>query len=146
MSIAPKGSRLPSRLGLKNTPTASLQRGKTPTPTSGLVDWCCRKHRLHLNRGIRFSQRVSWIYDMKQFHGEVPRILELWRMQSTPLLLSPQRPLLSGAVALDRVLLMGQIELNCILMLNWIIWNRTVLTLKLRTYNNIYIKLPTHYL
>ena len=32
-----------------------------------------------------------------------------------------------SVVAPDRALSMGQIELNCILMLNWIVWNRTVL-------------------
>ena len=42
-----------------------------------------------------------------------------------------------GGVAPDRILSMSQIELNCVLMLNWIIWNRTVLTLKLC----IYVKL-----
>ena len=31
-----------------------------------------------------------------------------------------------GVIATDRVLSMGQIELNCVLMLNWIVWNRTV--------------------
>ena len=35
-------------------------------------------------------------------------------------------PLWQGAVAPDRVLSMGQIELNCELMLNWIVRNRTV--------------------
>ena len=65
-------------------------------------------------------------YDTKQSHGEAPVMLELWGMQSTPSL-----PLLPGllwprVVAPDRVLSMGQIELNCILMLNWIVWNGTV--------------------
>ena len=36
-------------------------------------------------------------------------------------------PLSPGVVAPDRVLFMGQIELNCIIMLNWIAWIRTVL-------------------
>ena len=45
-------------------------------------------------------------------------MLELWGMQSTPSL-----PLLPGllwlrVVALDRVLSRGQLELNCVLMLN----------------------------
>ena len=47
----------------------------------------------------------------------------------------PSLPSLSGllwprVVAPDRVLSMGEIELNCILMLNWIARNRTVLTFK----------------
>ena len=46
----------------------------------------------------------------------------------------------SGAVAPDRVLFVGQIELfncvlmlNCVLILNWIVWNKTTLTFKLYT-------------
>ena len=49
-------------------------------------------------------------YDTKQSDGEAPLMLELWGMQSTPLLLSLPSPLL---VAPDRVLPMGQLELNC---------------------------------
>ena len=37
-------------------------------------------------------------------------------------------PLWPGVVVPDRFLSMGQIELNCLLMLNWTAWNRTVLT------------------
>ena len=49
-------------------------------------------------------------------------------MRRTPSLPSLPGPLWIGVVAPDRVLSMGQIELNCILKLNWIVWNRTVLT------------------
>ena len=73
-------------------------------------------------------------YDTKQSDAEIPVMLELWGMQSTPSLLSLPGSLWPGVVALDRVLSMGQIELNCVLMLNWITWNRTVLIFKLRTY------------
>ena len=53
-------------------------------------------------------------------------MLKLWGMQSTPLLPSLPGPLNPGKVAPDKVLSMGQIEQNSILILNWIIWNRTV--------------------
>ena len=43
-------------------------------------------------------------------------------------------PFWPGVVEPDRILSMGQIELNCVLKLSWIVWNRTVLTFKLRTY------------
>ena len=49
---------LPSRLGQQITPIASLQRGKTPPN--------------------EFPG-----YDTKQSDGEVPVILEIWRMRST---------------------------------------------------------------
>ena len=45
-------------------------------------------------------------------------MLELWRMQNTPLLPLFPGPLWPRVVALDRVLSMGQIELNYVLMLN----------------------------
>ena len=44
-------------------------------------------------------------------------MLELWGMQTTLSL-----PLWPEVVAPDRVLSMGQMELNCVLMLNWIIY------------------------
>ena len=47
-------------------------------------------------------------------------------MQSTSSLPSLRGPLWPGVVVPDRVLFMGQIELKCVLMLNWITWNRTV--------------------
>ena len=47
-------------------------------------------------------------------------------MWSTPLLLSLSVPLWPEMVASDRVLSMGQIGLNCVLMLKWIVWNRNV--------------------
>ena len=45
-------------------------------------------------------------------------MLELWGMQSTPSLPSLPDSLWLEMVALDRVLSMGQIELNCVIMLN----------------------------
>ena len=45
-------------------------------------------------------------------------MLELWGMQSTPSLLSPPGPLWPGVVAPDWAQSTGQIELNCVLMLN----------------------------
>ena len=45
-------------------------------------------------------------------------MLELWRMQSNPSLPSLAGPLWSGMIAPDRILSMGQIEVNYVLMLN----------------------------
>ena len=73
-------------------------------------------------------------HDTKQSDGEVPVMLELWEMQSIPSLPSFSGPLWPGGVTLCRVLSTCQIELNCVLMLKWIVWNRTVLILKLHTY------------
>ena len=87
-------------------------RDKNPPPTSDPVGWGYRIHRLHHCRGV---------------------MLELWGMRSTsssPLLPGPIR---LGVVAPDRDVSIGQIELNCILLLNWTFKNRTVLTLKLCT-------------
>ena len=63
-------------------------------------------------------------YDTKQSEGEVPVMLELsgmWSTRSLPSL--PGWPWPSVVVP-DRVLFMGQQELNCVLMLNWIVWKR----------------------
>ena len=58
--------------------------------------------------------------------GDAPVMLKLWGIRSISSLPSPPGQLWSRWVAPDRVLSMGQIELNCVLMLNWIVWNRTV--------------------
>ena len=88
---------LPTRLGLENTPTAFLQRGKP--------------HPLNECPGI----------DTKQSDSEVLVMLELWGMWSTllwPLLLGQLWP---GVVVPDRILFKGQIELNCGLTLIWLV-------------------------
>ena len=76
----------------------------------------CRMQRLHL----------CSVLDMPQNN--------LRGMRGTPSLPSLPGQLRSGMVALDRALSVDQIELNCVLRVNWIAWNRTVLTCKLRTY------------
>ena len=48
-------------------------------------------------------------YDIKQYDGEVPVILELWGMQSTPSLPSFPGLLKPGLVAPDRVQSMGPV-------------------------------------
>ena len=58
-------------------------------------------------------------YDTKSDH-------ELWGMWSTPLFPSLPGQLWPGLVAPDWVLSMGQINLYCVRMLKWIVWNRTV--------------------
>ena len=70
------------------------------------------------------SQYVTHWWSNKSIHS--CWMLELRGMQSTPSLPSLPSPLWSRMVAPDRALSMGLIELNCILMLNWIIWNGTV--------------------
>ena len=46
-------------------------------------------------------------YDTKESDGEVPAVLELWGMRSTPSLPSLPGPLWPGVVAPDRALSMG---------------------------------------
>ena len=57
------------------------------------VSWGCRMQPQHLCRGVRPSPNECPGYDTKQFDGEVPVMLELWGMQSTPLLPSLPGPL-----------------------------------------------------
>ena len=115
------------------------------------ISWGCRILQLHLCRGVRTSNKCPR-YDTKQSDGEASVILELWGIWSTLSLPLLPAPLWPGVIAPDRVLSKGQIELNCILMLNWIAWiepfwnlsyilmlnwvawNRTVLKFKFGTY------------
>ena len=57
-------------------------------------------------------------YDIKKSGGKVPGMPELWGMQSTPSLPSLPSSLGLGVVAPDRFLSKGQIEENCVLILN----------------------------
>ena len=63
-----------------------------------------------------------------------PSCWNFWGMQSIPSLPLLPGPLRPGVVAPDRFLSMVQIELNCVSILNWNAWNRTLLTFKMHTY------------
>ena len=76
------------------TPLTILQRSKTPPNINECLE-----------------------YDAKQSDGEIPVMLDLWGIRSTPSLPSLPGSLWPGVVALDRVQSMGQIELICVLML-----------------------------
>ena len=70
------------------------------------VDWGCRIHWLHLCRRIRPPNECP-VYDTKQSDDEVPVMLELWGMRSTPPLPLFPGPLWPGVAAPDRALSMG---------------------------------------
>ena len=84
---------LPSQLLLKNTPTASLQGGKTPSPMS--------------------------VLDMTE-NNLMVRFQKCWRLENAGYLFIAIAPsfLWPGVVASDKALSMGQLELNCELILN----------------------------
>ena len=86
---------------------------------NGPVGCSCRKQRLLLCRGVRPPKECPE-YGTKQSEYEVPVILELWEMRSTPSLPSFPGPRRPRVVKPNRVLSVGQIELNCVLMLNLI--------------------------
>ena len=98
------------------------------------VGWGCTIHWLLLCWEVRHTHNEFPGYDTKEFDGEVPVMLELRGMLSTSSLTSLPGPLESEEAASERVQSMCQIRLNCIVMLNWIVWNRTVLTFKVRIY------------
>ena len=83
----------------------------------GPVGWSCRIHQLYLCRRVRLLQRVSG-YDTKLTDGEVPVMLVLRGTWSKSLVVSLLVWLWPRVVALDRVLSIGQIEINCVLLLN----------------------------
>ena len=68
------------------------------------VGWGCRILQLHLYREVKPPPNEYPRYDTKQTDGEVPVMLELWGMQSTPLLPLLPFQLCPGVVAPDRVL------------------------------------------
>ena len=91
----------PSRLGLQNTPTGSLQKGKTP---------------LH----------ECATYDTKQSGRGASVKLELWEIRSISSLPSLPGPLWFSVVSPDRVLYDSDRtvwHLSYLLMLNWIVCN-----------------------
>ena len=72
------------------------------------VGWGCRMHQPHLCRMVRPAPSNECLgYDAKQSDGEVPIMLELWEMQSIPLLPSLPGPLWSRVVAPDKGLIFG---------------------------------------
>ena len=94
---------------------------------SGPVSWGSRIHRLKLYRGVRPSYHKECpVNDTKQSDGPIQLMLEYWRMEWTSSLPLLSGPLWSGVLASDKALSMGQIEINGLLMLNRIVWNRTV--------------------
>ena len=64
--------------------------------------------------------------DTKQSDSEDAVLVELRGIQSAALLLSLQGLFFPGEVTPEKVSSMIQIELNCMLMLNWIVSSRTV--------------------
>ena len=66
-------------------------------------------------------------------------MLELWGMRNTPSMPSLPGLLWPGVEAPGRILSIGQIELKCVLKLNWIVWNRTVLTFNCLSAKTIFI-------
>ena len=85
------------------------------------VGWGCRIHRLLLCRGVRSPPHECPGYDTKQSDGEVPAMLELWGMRSTPSLPLLPGPLWPGVVAPDKDPIYGLNRINSILMLKRIV-------------------------
>ena len=83
--------------------------------------------RLLLCTGVK-PPNESRGYETKQSDSEVPVMLKLLGMGSTPSLPLLPDPLWPRVIVWDRILSMVQIDLNIIIMQNWIVWNRTVLT------------------
>ena len=100
------------------------------------VDCGCKIHRLLLFRGVPPNESPG--YDTKQSDSEVPVMLELWWMWSTPSLLSLLGLLWLGGVAPVRTLYtyaeLKCLRCSCYWHWYWIVRGGNVLTLKLCTY------------
>ena len=77
-----------------------------------LVGWGCKMHQLLLPSSSVLDMMLNNLIMGFQV------MLDLWGMQSTTSLPSLPVLLWPRVLAPDRVLSMGQIELNCVLMLN----------------------------
>ena len=89
------------------------------------VSWGCRIHWLHLCRGVK-PHNENPRYVTKQSDGEVPIMLGLWGIRSTPSLPLLPGPLWPGVIAPDKGPIYGLNRTNGIIMLNWIVWNKNV--------------------
>ena len=67
-------------------------------------------------------------------------MLELWGMWSNSLFPSFPSPLWPGVVAPDRLLLIDKIKLNCVRILNWVVWKRTVYMQKKKKKKDLALK------
>ena len=98
-----------------------------------VLDNCRGLHNVIVRRSICYSNYIrlflSIYLSIYHIRNEVPVIMGLWEMRNTSSL-----SLLPGLQRLRVVALVGQIKLNCVLMLNWIAWNMTVLTFKMSTF------------
>ena len=94
-------------------------------PPSCPVSWGCRIHRQLFCKEVRHPNECPG-YDTKQLDIEVPVMVELWAMRITHLLPSLLGSLWPGVVAPDKGPIYGLNRTNCIIMLNWIVWNWTV--------------------
>ena len=74
------------------------------------VNWSCRICWLHLWRGTRLLQQVSWVWQWTESDGEAS-VLEIWGMWSTPSFLLLPGPLWARMVVPTRIPFMGQLEL-----------------------------------
>ena len=99
-------------------------------PLSGPVGWGYRKHRQHLCSNTHPTSAL----DITLYNLTVRPYSGALRNAEYPFIVIAPRITLPGVIAPDRVLSMGEIELNSVLLLSWIVWNRTVLTFKLRNY------------
>ena len=91
------------------------------------IGWGCRIHRLHFRRGVRHPPNKYPGYDTKQSDGEVPAVLKLWGMWSTPSLPSLPGTFWPRVVAPDKGPIYGLNRTK-----RW--FEFTALTLKLHTY------------
>ena len=95
-------------------------------------------HWLHLCRGVRPPHNECPGYDTKQSDGEVPVKLGLWGMWSTHFIDTAPRSTLARNGFTWYSPIYGLNRTNCILMLNWIVWNRPVWLNWIVRYRNVF--------
>ena len=92
----------------------------------GPVGWGYRIHRQLLCRGVRLSQRVSCIRHSTIWWRGSSNSGALGNVEYSFITIAPTSTLTrSGSI-----LSIGPVEVNSVLMLNWIVWNKTIFDIK----------------
>ena len=103
------------------------------------VVWGCIIHQLLLCRGLKKS--LTSVLDMT-LNNLIVRLQLCWgfgKCGEYPFIAIAFGSAPARVVALDWVQSMGQIEVKCVLILNWIVWNWTVFDIYLGVNKNIYL-------
>ena len=92
----------------------------------GLFGWSCRIHWLHLCREVRLPQRMSRICHYTMWWWGSSNAGALENEEYPFITIALKSTLFRSGITCSGPIYGSNKKLNCVLMLNWIAWNRTV--------------------